>query len=160
MLVPRASYLRSLRFRSYATHAPRPPLSGLNDMARQKAEQLSKEWRGTSATGEHTKNFIGGEFVESKASQWLDVIDPVCCILLVNISAYAIFQSTQTLLTRVPETTSAEFEQAVGAASEAFKTWRDTSVITRQRFVLEYVLSQYVNCKTHVPTFVTDCNDS
>jgi len=70
------------------------------------------------------------------------------------------FQSTQTLLTRVPETTSAEFEQAVGAASEAFKTWRNTSVITRQRFVLEYVLSRYPNCKAHVPTFVTDCNDS
>jgi len=59
-------------------------------MARQKAERLSKEWRGTSATGEHTKNFIQGEFVESKASQWLDAIDPVCCILLVNTSAYAI----------------------------------------------------------------------
>jgi len=40
-------------------------------------------------------------------------------------------------LTRVPETTSEEFEQAVRAASEAYKTWSRTSVLTRQRFVLE-----------------------
>src|SRR5882762_4028482 len=66
------------------------------------------------------------------------------------------FQSTQILLTRVPETTSAEFEQAVGAASEAFKTRRNTPVITRQRFVLGYVLSQYPNCKTHVPTMANE----
>jgi hypothetical protein len=33
-----------------------------------------------------------------------------------------------------------EFDQAVAAASEAFKTWRTSSVLTRQRFALEYVL--------------------
>ena len=42
------------------------------------------------------------------------------------------------MLSRVPETTSSEFEQAVEAAKEAFKTWSRTSVLTRQRFVLEY----------------------
>ncbi|KZS95962.1 methylmalonate-semialdehyde dehydrogenase [Sistotremastrum niveocremeum HHB9708] len=95
--------------------------SGLNDFARAKAEQLSKSWKGTSATGGTTKNFIGGEFVESKAEKWIDVHDP----------------ATQTLLSRVPETTSDEFEQAVSAAEEAFKSWRRTSVVTRQRAVLE-----------------------
>ena len=50
-------------------------------------------------------------------------------------------QATQTLLSRVPETTSEEFQQAVSAASEAYKTWSRSSVLTRQRFVLESVLS-------------------
>ncbi|EIM92143.1 methylmalonate-semialdehyde dehydrogenase [Stereum hirsutum FP-91666 SS1] len=121
MSKPRAA-LRYLHTRSYASAASsRPPLSGLNATARSKAEQLSKDWKGTSASGENTKNFIAGEFVESKATKWIDVLDP----------------STQTLLTRVPETTTSEFEQAVDAASQAFKTWSNASVITRQRFVLE-----------------------
>ncbi|KAH9950444.1 methylmalonate-semialdehyde dehydrogenase [Amylocystis lapponica] len=110
-----------LRRRSFATAAPRPPLSALSATARAKAEQITAEWRGTSASGESTKNFIGGEFVKSKASQWIDVLDP----------------ATQTLLTRVPETTAAEFEQAVDAASQAYKSWSRSSVITRQRFVME-----------------------
>jgi acyl-CoA reductase-like NAD-dependent aldehyde dehydrogenase len=50
-----------------------------------------------------------------------------------------ILQSTQTLLSRVPQTTPDEFEQAVDAASVAFKSWSRTSVLNRQRFVLEYM---------------------
>ncbi|KIP11418.1 hypothetical protein PHLGIDRAFT_83453 [Phlebiopsis gigantea 11061_1 CR5-6] len=111
--------LRTLHARSYATS--RQPLSGLSQTARSRAEKLSAEWKGTSATGENTKNFIGGEFVESKTKDWIDVVDP----------------ASQTLLTRVPETTGAEFEQAVSAASEAFKSWSKSSVLTRQRFVIE-----------------------
>ncbi|KAJ7900192.1 methylmalonate-semialdehyde dehydrogenase [Mycena olivaceomarginata] len=65
------------------------------------------EWRGTSVAGGTTKNFIGGEF------------------------------STQTLLSRVPNTTSTEFDQAVEAASRAYKSWSRTSVLGRQRYVLE-----------------------
>ncbi|KAI0271405.1 methylmalonate-semialdehyde dehydrogenase [Gloeopeniophorella convolvens] len=113
---------RALRARAYATASAQPPLRGLNAVAREKAEQLSKDWKGTSASGENTSNFIGGEFVQSKATQWIDVVDP----------------STQTLLTRVPETSSTEFEQAVDAASEAFKTWSKTTALTRQRFILEF----------------------
>lgn len=59
--------------------------------------------------------------MQSRATQWIDVVDP----------------STQTLLTRVPETTNEEFEQAVAAASDAFKTWSNTTVLTRQRFIFE-----------------------
>ncbi|KAG9123289.1 hypothetical protein FRC07_015140 [Ceratobasidium sp. 392] len=110
--LPRNRALASLRQRHVST---------LSAPARQAAEQLSKDWKGTSATGENTKLYIGGEFVESKTSQWLDVLDP----------------STQTLLTRVPETTSSEFEAAVDAASQAFKTWSKTSILTRQRVVME-----------------------
>lgn len=72
-------------------------------------------------TGGKTKNFIGGEFSESQATEWMDVVDP----------------STQTLLSRVPQTTQTEFDQAVSAAEEAFKTWSRTSVLKRQSFALK-----------------------
>jgi hypothetical protein len=68
---------RALCARSYATVPIQPPLLALNSVVREKAEKLSRDWRGTSASGENTKNFIGGEFVQSKATQWIDVVDPV-----------------------------------------------------------------------------------
>ncbi|KAF8078767.1 methylmalonate-semialdehyde dehydrogenase [Lyophyllum atratum] len=111
------SKLSRVPVRAFATSAP---LAALSAAALPKAERISAEWKGTSATGGTTKNFIGGEFVESKTSEWVDVVDP----------------STQTLLSRVPQTTSHEFEQAAEAASQAFKTWSQTSVLSRQRFVL------------------------
>ncbi|KAL1687384.1 Aldehyde/histidinol dehydrogenase [Schizophyllum commune] len=107
----------SLSARLFATSASR---SALSATALPHAEKLSAEWKGTSMTGGKTKNFIGGEFAESQASEWIDVVDP----------------STQTLLSRVPQTTQTEFEQAVDAASEAFKTWSRTSVLKRQNFIL------------------------
>ncbi|KAJ7076562.1 methylmalonate-semialdehyde dehydrogenase [Mycena belliarum] len=102
---------------SFSTSAPRYALAPL---ARASAERLS-EWKGTSASGGTTKNFIGGEFVDSKTDDWIDVLDP----------------STQTLLSRVPQTTTSEFEQAADAASQAHKSWSRTSVLGRQRFALE-----------------------
>ncbi|EKM83560.1 hypothetical protein AGABI1DRAFT_110209, partial [Agaricus bisporus var. burnettii JB137-S8] len=95
--------------------------AGLSPLARPVATELSAKWKGTSMTGGTTKNFIGGQFAESKTDKWLEAVDP----------------STQTLLSKVPQTTSQEFEQAVDAASHAFKSWSRTSVLTRQRFVLE-----------------------
>lgn len=74
MSVSRLSRLPSLRARAFATSAVR---SALSASALPKAEQISAEWKGTSATGGTTKNFIGGEFVESKSSEWVDVLDPV-----------------------------------------------------------------------------------
>ena len=71
--LPRATPLRATR--TFATSAPR--LSGLSATAQSKAEKISQEWKGTSATGGNTKNFVGGEFVESKAEKWIDVHDPV-----------------------------------------------------------------------------------
>jgi malonate-semialdehyde dehydrogenase (acetylating) / methylmalonate-semialdehyde dehydrogenase len=49
----------------------------LNAISRAKAEQLSADWKGTSLIGGTTKNYIGGEFVESKADKWLEIHDPV-----------------------------------------------------------------------------------
>lgn len=53
------------------------PLIELKPAVRERAEQLSSNWKGTNASGGATKNYIGGEFVESKAEKWLDVVDPV-----------------------------------------------------------------------------------
>lgn len=69
---------RFLVRRTYATTAVHPPLSALSPTARAKAEELSARWTGTSATGGKTKNFINGEFIESEATEWIDVVDPVC----------------------------------------------------------------------------------
>ena len=42
------------------------------------AEEISSKWKGTTANGGRTKNFIGGDFVESQTEKWLEVRDPVC----------------------------------------------------------------------------------
>lgn len=118
MLSPAKSLRCIVRARAFSSSST---LSALSAAALPKAEQLSSEWKGTSATGGTTKNFIGGQFVESKSSEWIDVLDP----------------ASQTLVSRVPQTTSAEFEQAVDAASEAYKTWSRTSILGRQRFAIE-----------------------
>ncbi|KAF8445799.1 methylmalonate-semialdehyde dehydrogenase [Boletus edulis BED1] len=110
-----------MSFARIVSRRPYASLSGLSQTARPWAEKLSAEWKGTHATGGNTKNYIGGEFVESKATVWHDVVDP----------------STQTLLSRVPETTTTEFEQAVDAASKAYKTWSRQSILYRQRFAIE-----------------------
>ena len=72
--------INAIRTRAFATAAP---LSGLSAITRQKAEQLSAEWKGTSAVGHNTKNFIGGQFTESETQNWIDVLDPVCFLTLV-----------------------------------------------------------------------------
>lgn len=67
--------------RSFATVAGeqrvKKPLTSLNDNARHRAERLSADWKGTNASGGTTKNYIGGEFVESSAKNWIQVLDPV-----------------------------------------------------------------------------------
>lgn len=61
--------------RSFATSARVG--AGLSALARPVAEKITAEWKGTSMIGGTTKNFIGGQFVESKADKWLEVHDPV-----------------------------------------------------------------------------------
>lgn len=80
MSVPRFPRLRHIvtSSRSFATSARSN--AGLSALARPVAEQISAEWKGTSMIGGATKNFIGGQFVESKTDKWLDVHDPVCCV--------------------------------------------------------------------------------
>ena len=72
----RINRLRIPHFRSYAT-------SVLSPVARAKAERISAEWKGTSAIGGSTKNYIGGQFLESKTDKWIDVLDPVCIVHII-----------------------------------------------------------------------------
>jgi len=68
------------------------------------------------------KLLIDGEFVESRSSEWRDVVDP----------------ATQAVLARVPFATADEVDAAVAAAQRAFKTWRKTPIGTRARIFLKY----------------------
>jgi malonate-semialdehyde dehydrogenase (acetylating)/methylmalonate-semialdehyde dehydrogenase len=74
MRIHRFPVLRTLSKQSFHTSSTVKALSAL---ALPKAEQISSNWKGTSATGASTKNFIGGEFVESSSGEWIDVHDPV-----------------------------------------------------------------------------------
>ncbi len=68
------------------------------------------------------KLLIGGEWVESKTTQWRDVINP----------------ATQEVLARVPFATQQELDAAVAAGKTAFKTWRKTPIGVRARIFLKY----------------------
>ena len=68
------------------------------------------------------KLLIGGEFVESKTSQWRDVVNP----------------ATQQVLARVPFATTEEMNAVIAAAKGAFKTWRKTPIGARARIFLKY----------------------
>lgn len=77
----------------------------------------------TSSTGIPTvKLLIDGKFVESKSTQWRDIVNP----------------ATQEVLARVPFATPDEVNAAVSSAKEAFKQWRSTSIGTRGRVFLKY----------------------
>ncbi|PON71803.1 Methylmalonate-semialdehyde dehydrogenase [Parasponia andersonii] len=67
-------------------------------------------------------NLIGGTFVDSQSSAFIDVINP----------------ATQDVVSQVPLTTNEEFKAAVAAAKQAFPSWRNTPVTTRQRVMLKF----------------------
>ena len=67
------------------------------------------------------KLLINGQFVDSKTTQWRDVVNP----------------ATQEVLARVPFATAEEIDAAVASAKEAFKTWKKTPVGTRARIFLK-----------------------
>ena len=76
----------------------------------------------TLASVPTVKLLINGEFVESKTTQWRDVVNP----------------ATQQVLARVPLATPEELAAAVASAKAAFKTWRKTPIGARARIFLKY----------------------
>ena len=64
---------------------------------------------------------INGQLVESKTTQWRDVINP----------------ATQEVLARVPFATPEEVNAAVANAKQAFKTWKKTPIGARARIFLK-----------------------
>lgn len=69
-----------------------------------------------------TKLYIDGQFVESKTTEWIDLHDP----------------ATNELVTKVPKATKEEMQQAVDAAKKAFRSWNQTSILTRQQCMFRY----------------------
>ncbi|GJN24781.1 hypothetical protein PR202_gb12544 [Eleusine coracana subsp. coracana] len=77
---------------------------------------------GPASTPPKVRLLIGGEFVESRADEHVDVTNP----------------ATQEVVSRIPLTTTDEFRAAVDAAKTAFPGWRSTPVTARQRVMLKY----------------------
>ncbi len=65
------------------------------------------------------KNYINGEWVESKSTEILDVVNP----------------ATTEVIGRVPLSTSDEVRAAIKAAKDAFPEWRETPPLTRARYM-------------------------
>lgn len=68
-----------------------------------------------------TKLFIDGKFVESQTTEWIDLHDP----------------ATNQLVTRVPKSTQSEMEAAVESSKAAYKSWSQTSILTRQQVMFK-----------------------
>lgn len=68
------------------------------------------------------KNYINGEWVESKTDQYEDVVNP----------------ATKEVMCQVPISTREDVEYAVRSASEAFQTWSKTAVPRRARILFNY----------------------
>src|SRR5277367_2897744 len=67
------------------------------------------------------KMLLDGRFIESKTTEWHDVVNP----------------ATQQVLAQVPFATDAEIDAAVASAKEAYKTWRHTPLAARARIMLK-----------------------
>ncbi|GFS74895.1 probable methylmalonate-semialdehyde dehydrogenase, mitochondrial [Nephila pilipes] len=76
----------------------------------------------------NTKMFIDGKFIESKATQWIDLHNP----------------ATNEVVTRVPKCTNEEMESAVESCKKAYKTWSNTSILSRQQsmFRLQHLIKE------------------
>ncbi len=67
------------------------------------------------------KLLIDGEWVESKTTEWHDIINP----------------ATQQVLAKVPFATTEEVDAAISAAHRAFQTWKLTPIGARMRIMLK-----------------------
>lgn len=70
-----------------------------------------------------TTTYINNQHFKSDSSEWFDVYDP----------------ATNNVVTRVPQSTDAELDTAIQAAEDAFKTFKDVSIIKRLELVFDYV---------------------
>ncbi|MAS34069.1 MAG: methylmalonate-semialdehyde dehydrogenase (CoA acylating) [Anaerolineaceae bacterium] len=68
---------------------------------------------------EKLKNYIGGEWVESTAADYIPVENPATCEVLAEC----------------PESTAEDVDMAVQAAAEAFEEWRSTPVLSRAQYM-------------------------
>ncbi|KAF5594386.1 methylmalonate-semialdehyde dehydrogenase [Fusarium subglutinans] len=86
-----------------------------------------------------TQNFIDNKLVSSQTSSWIEVHDP----------------ATNNVITRVPESTNDELQEAVKSAKAAFPGWKRTSIIKRQQimFKLTHLIREHMdNLATSIVT--------
>ncbi|KAJ7373075.1 malonate-semialdehyde dehydrogenase (acetylating) [Desmophyllum pertusum] len=95
-----------------------------------KTAPLAAAWRRFYGDGSNTKLFINGQFVESTTDKWIDIHNP----------------ATNEVISRAPESTNAEMESAVAAASAAFPDWAEQSVLSRQQvmFNLQHLVKNHM----------------
>jgi malonate-semialdehyde dehydrogenase (acetylating)/methylmalonate-semialdehyde dehydrogenase len=96
-------------------------MKGIQIMKKNLNKNLQHSYFSTKVTT--LKNFINGEFVESKGTKFYDIINP----------------ATNELISKVPETTKEEFDYAVASAKTAFKTWKDVPLLSRQRYMFDFL---------------------
>ena len=74
------------------------------------------------------RNYVNGEWVESKSTEIIDVTNP----------------ATEEVIARVPLSTKDELEEAAKVAAETFKTWSKTSILKRTKllFKLQNILEE------------------
>jgi len=73
-------------------------------------------------------NFVNGEFVNSKATKFYEIRNPV----------------TQDIVAKAPQTTPEEFNHIVSVAKEAFKTWSKTTILSTSLFYSDSQTKIYV----------------
>lgn len=71
---------------------------------------------------EKLKNYIGGQWVESTATKFEDVLNP----------------ATGEVIAQVPLSTRADLDKAVANSHETFQTWRNVAVPKRARILFQY----------------------
>ncbi|KAI3403527.2 ALD6 [Candida oxycetoniae] len=69
-----------------------------------------------------TPSFINNQFIKSETKEWFDIHDP----------------ATNNVVSKVPQSTESELDDAIASAHAAFPSWRDTSVIKRQGIAFNF----------------------
>ncbi|XP_030022562.2 probable methylmalonate-semialdehyde dehydrogenase [acylating], mitochondrial [Manduca sexta] len=75
-----------------------------------------------SSAAPATKLYIDGQYVDSKTSNWIELTNP----------------ATNEVIGRVPEATKEELNAALEAAKRAYKSWSQTTVMTRQQLMFKF----------------------
>ncbi|XP_045773606.1 probable methylmalonate-semialdehyde dehydrogenase [acylating], mitochondrial isoform X2 [Maniola jurtina] len=75
-----------------------------------------------SSSAPTTKLFIDGQFLESKTNNWIELTNP----------------ATNEVIGRVPETTQVELNSALEAAKKAYKSWSQSTIMTRQQLMFKF----------------------
>lgn len=87
-----------------------------------KSESLQLLRRSYSSAAPTTKLYIDGQYVESKTTNWIELTNP----------------ATNEVIGRVPEATQDELNSALEAAKKAYKSWSQSTILTRQQLMFNF----------------------